>query len=125
MKLYAIQIRHCSPKDCKESIVGYVITENDTAIFDYIDKQLMFGTWSEWQEDSLTDPLIIYDDDCNVIGDEFFKEKMLRLRGEFNNPDADYSDAYYGITHYGWSEGKEISDEESNMLIRLGIATKI
>lgn len=47
---------------------------------------------------------------------------MLRLRGEFNDDDADYGDAYYGITHYGWEEGKDITPDEAETLLRLELA---
>ncbi len=124
MKLYSILIRHCAPKDCKESLIGYFFAENDLIIMDYIDKQLLSGIWSDrHNEDGLCD---IRDEDFNVVKkDVTYKEKILHFRGEFHDPEADYSDAYYGITHYGWTEGKEISSEEMETLVKLGIAIKI
>jgi hypothetical protein len=121
MKLHKIQIRHCAPKDCKESIVSYVLANNENQILSYIDKELLFGTWSDRHVDSLEDPISITDNEGNTIGTELYKEKMLRLRGEFNDEDADYSDAYYGVTHYGWDEGITISNEEAETLIKLNI----
>lgn len=120
MKLYTVRIRHCGPKDCKESIIGYFVAENDSAIMNYIDKELLGGIWKDRNdEDGLCE---ILDENYNVIGTETYSEKMIRIRGEFNNSDADYSEAYYGITHYGWDEGKHISDEEVNVLVNLGVA---
>jgi hypothetical protein len=121
MKLHKIQIRHCAPKDCKESIVTFVLANNENQILNYIDTELLFGTWSDRHDDSLSEPLSITNDDGDLIGSEFYKEKMLRLRGEFNDENADYSDAYYGVTHYGWDEGIEITDAEAKTLIKLNI----
>jgi hypothetical protein len=120
MNLYVIKIRHCSPKDCKESILGYYLATNDLSIMQYIDKKLMFGTWTDrHNEDGLFD---ITDNDGNIIGTETYFDRMLRLRGEFHDPDVDYSDSYYGITHYGWDEGKEISSTDISFLLNLGVA---
>ncbi|NCP98035.1 hypothetical protein GW796_08870 [archaeon] len=125
MKLFSILIRHCSQKDSKEAIVGYFIAANDTIIMNYIDKELMSGIWTDRNNDSLDSPIEIKDEDDILIGVECYKERMLRLRGEFNDQDADYSDAYYGITHYGWNEGIEISKEQEKELIILGVAVNI
>lgn len=123
MKLYSILIRHCAPKDCEESLVGYFIAENDSVIMEYINKELTSGIWEDrHNEDGMCE---IKDEDYNVIATVTYKEKMLHYRGEFNDPNASYDDAYYGITHYGWSEGKEISNEEFETLIKLDIAKKI
>ncbi len=119
MKLHKIQIRHCSPKDCKEAVVSYVLAENEEDIFDYIDKVLLFGIWSDRNQASLSNPLKIKNKEGELIGQEIYKEKMLRLRGEFNDEYADYSDAYYGVTHYGWDEGVEISQLDADVLIKL------
>lgn len=123
MKLYTILIRHCAPKDFKESIVGYFIAEDDTAIMEYINKELTSGIWQDRHEqDGLVD---IHDEDYNVIDTVTYKEKMLRIRGEFHDKWADYSDKYYGVTHYGWTEGKEVSKKEVEMLVKLGVAKQI
>ncbi len=120
MKLYTIKIRHCSQKDCKESILGHYIAENDLSVMQYIDKKLMSGTWTDrHNEDGLFD---INDTDGHFIGTETYFDRMLRLRGEFYDTDVDYSDAYYGITHYGWDEGKEISSTDISLLLSLGVA---
>ncbi len=125
MQLYSILLRHYSQKDSKTGIVTYVITDNEEKIYDYINQELIWGIWNDHHNDSLSEPIEIHDDDFNVIGTEFFKERMLRLKGEYNDPDADCSDLYYGKTHYGWSNSKEISTDEENTLVNLGIAIKL
>lgn len=124
MKLHKILMRHYAPKDSKEAIVLYVIANNESEILERLDAdngRYTYGAWKEKDEDS-EEPYEIYDDKYNVIGTETYMEKMLRLRGEYNDEDADSSDSYYGVTHYGWNEGVKISKEDADTLIRLGIA---
>ena len=56
-----------------------------------------------------------------IVGKETFKEKMIRLSGEINDEDYDFSDAYYGITLFGWSLLKENVTTNYAELIELGI----
>ncbi len=109
-KLFKILIRHCSQKDKKEAIVGYFLAYSDEQIYNYIDKELMSGIWTDNNNDS---------------NNNEYKNFLLSIRGQFNDPDADYSDGYYGITHYGWTEGKPISSNEEEVILRLGIAKNI
>jgi hypothetical protein len=119
MKLFQILIRHCAPKDCKESTAKWIVAPDDETVMHYIDKELTYGAWGD--RDKEDSPFTIYDEDYNHIGTETYFERMLRLRGEFNDPDASYDDAYYGVTHYGWEEGIDITEEEKATLLKLGI----
>jgi len=121
-KLYKIIFRHCSPKDTKEGIEECIIADNDKTVLDYVCSKYSEEWIDRDEDDGLTD---IYDDEYNVIGQEQYLVRMLRLRGEYNDPNASYDDAYYGITHYGWSEAIEIPDELAESLIKYGIATDI
>ncbi len=124
MKLHRILMRHCSPKDSVEVTKLFVVADSEQSILaklDDVKRRYTYGAWKEKSEDA-EEPFEIYDEDYKVIGTETYLEKMLRLRGEFNDEDADYSDAYYGVTHYGWDEGGEISNADADTLIRLGIA---
>lgn len=124
MKLHKILLRHCSPKDSVEVTKQYVLADKEIAILERLDAPEGRYTYGAWKEHSAEaeEPCNIYDDKYNVIGMETYLEKMLRLRGEFNDDDADYSDAYYGIRHWGWDEGVEISEGDAAVLLRLGIA---
>ncbi len=124
MKLFKIKMRHCAPRDCKESIFSYVLANDESQVLNYIDKEILFGIWSDRHHDSLSEP-IVTKEEGKIIHIEVYKEKMLRIKGEFNDENADYSDAYYGITHYGWEEGIEISESDANILLKLNLVIKI
>ena len=121
MKLYKILKRHYSPKDSEEGIEYFLVANNDEEVFNYLDKKELNGTWTDREEDS--DYLDIYDEDFNVVGQETYKQKMIRIGGEFFYDDADTSDCYYGVTHYGWKEEKNSKDlyQEVEVLKRLNM----
>lgn len=124
MKLHKILLRHCGPKDQVEVTWSHVITNSEAGILKRLDDpggRYTYGGWKDRSDES-EEPFEIYDDEHNVVGTETYLERMMRLRGEFNDEDADYEDAYYGIKHWGWSEGVEISDSDAATLLRLGVA---
>lgn len=106
MNLYRILVIHASPKDTHSSIECYMIAENDLEVFHWVDKELAYGSWTEDYNNE--EMLNIYDEEYNIIGQELYKDKMLRLHGEYFDPDASFDDAFYGVTHYGW----ELLDED-------------
>src|SRR6478672_11215589 len=109
MKIHQINVIHAAPKDRHESIELYAVADCEEQIYELLNEKV-FGKWSDKnEEDGL---LKIYDDDYNVTGMETYKQRVMRLRGDINDPDTDYSDAYYGVTLYGWDEGKDITQEE-------------
>lgn len=120
--LHTILIEHCAPKDRKKAIVQYILTDSEDKIYHFIDKELLSGIWNDHHNDSLKSPLRYSDEDGNFIKMETFKEKMMRLRGPYFDPFADYSDLYYGVTHYGWTPPQEISLEQQQALLELKIA---
>ena len=129
MKLFAIQFQHFSQKDRKSGIKLYALADSDEQVLarlDSEDEKFTRGSWSrqsgEMEEGD--DRLAIY---CEgyykaIRRDASYLAKMLRLRGEMNDPDAPVEDAYYGVTHWGWSESKEISEAQAEVLLELGIA---
>jgi hypothetical protein len=118
--MYKILLRHCAPKDCVEVVKQYVVADSELQVLNNINSEYQYGAWSDRNEEA--EEFEIYDEDYNVIGTETYLERMLRLRGEFNDENASYEDAYYGVTHYGWDEGVEISESDISVLLRLGIA---
>lgn len=117
--LYPIRIRHCAPKDCIELTV-FAVAQSDNQVVAGIDTVLNHGIWMDRHQDG--DVCEIYDDDYNFLGEESYLSRMLRIRGEFYDEDADFSDAYYGITHYGWDQPSLITIPQADMLINLDVA---
>lgn len=121
MKLYKILKRHYSPKDSEAGICYFLVANNAEEVFNYLDDKENNGIWNDRStEDGLLD---IYDDNFEVIGQETYKQKMIRICGEFFDEEADTSDSYYGVTHYGWKEVTNSKDlyKEVEVLKLLGI----
>lgn len=115
MNLYKILFAHSAPKDTKEGIETYLLAENDEEVYNYIDKEYNYECWRDQEEDH--EIFTLYDEDCNRIGTETFHEKIMRLKGEIEDEDYDYSDAYYGITLYGWKVVEEnVSNDFTNLV---------
>jgi hypothetical protein len=120
MNLHQILIRHCAPKDCKTAMVCWAIANSEAEILAKLDKKFTHGAWTDRSNED--GQLEIFDKEFKVIGTESYLEKMARLRGEYNDEDASFDDAHYGVTHYGWSEPTVITEEEANRLLELGVA---
>jgi len=121
MNLYEIQVKHCSPKNSHISTQAYLVAKNHEQVYEWIKSEPlnMINGWADSEEDGET--FDIYNDDFEVIGSETFKEKMIRIKGELNDEDYDYSDAYYGITLFGWREIGIITQDQLHVLNQLGI----
>jgi len=119
MNLYKILFSHSSPKDTKIGIKTYILAKNEDEVYNYIDKEFNCGGWKDKEDEG--EVFDIYDKDYKIIGTETFREKILRLKGEMNEEDYDYSDAYYGITLYGWELIKENLNDNFEELIKLGV----
>ena len=128
MNLYKIKCLHAAPKDIHRSISCLLLAENDEAVYEWlkseptIGEQTVYISYQDNENDNTT--FDIYDDDYNTIGTETFKEKMIRIKGEYNNEDYNYVDAYYGITLYGWELIKENPETDFTELIDTGILYK-
>jgi len=125
MNLYKIIFSHHSPKDCEDGIKALLLAENDEQVYDWISSDIEeSGINSYWYE-KRNDQFGIYDDEYEVIGEETFKERMIRLNGEINDDTVDFSGSYYGITLYGWELLKKDVLTDYSELIELGIVFKI
>lgn len=137
MLLHKILMRHAGPKSQVEVTLKYVLADNELAILEKLDEtggEYTYGAWKEreiFDEDAHDEDergpdgkriLPIYDESFEKVGTETYLQRMLRLRGEFNDSDADFDDAYYGIKHYGWDAGVKITAADAKTLVRLGIA---
>lgn len=104
-KLYKILVEHVAPKDSHISIECFLLAENDDVVYNWIDKEKQFGLWSDRDKDG--HKYAIYNMAYDIIGEETHKERMLRVKGDLNDEDKDYSDSYYGLTFFAWEEVAE------------------
>ena len=116
MKLYKIEVLHGAPKDSWTDIYEYIVAENDEQVYNWL---RLKASWNDNEEDNKI--FEIYDDEYNVIGTETFKEKMLRIKGDANDEDIEWADAYYGITAYGWVDMGDITNRQILILKSLNI----
>ena len=108
MNLYRINFLHAGPKDRAEGIVGYLLAENDEQVYDYINENIC-SSWLEEEE----------------YGEGLGKERILEIHGDMYDEDFDFSDAYYGITLYGWELIKENASGDYREMIELGIISTL
>ena len=124
MDIYKIQVQHFSQKDSHTSIEAFVLAESAEAVYQWIDKEKQCGYFSDMEDDG--EMCDIYDDDYNVIAQETFKEKMLRIGGQLYDEDYEPQDLYYGVTIYGWKKlDSNIPDVEISALKNIGILIEI
>lgn len=129
MNLYQIQLQHTAPKDTETAIACLLLAENDEQVYEWIKSadevknSHIYCSWDDNEEEG--EEFEIFNDDYEVVGTETFKEKIIRLKGEKNDEDYDYTDAYYGITLYGWELLKENVTTDYSELIELGICFKV
>lgn len=138
MNLYKIKFSHTAPKDTTEGLVCLLLTQgNDETVYNWIksepkinDKGL-YNSWNDYEklkydeerevfvdEDGDESDMYFSDSEYNPID---FKTKVLSIKGEMNDEDYDFSDAYYGITLYGWELLKENVTTDYSELIELGV----
>lgn len=113
MNLYKIKFSHSSPKDTECGIKCLLLAKNDEQVYEWIKSEPDIGgekLWNIWAD---------IEDSNNE-----FKHQMIQIKGEINDDDFDYSDAYYGITLLGWSLLKEDIKTDYSELIDLDIIKK-
>ncbi|ASA22589.1 hypothetical protein [Paenibacillus donghaensis] len=107
MNLYKIMFEHFAPKDSKAGIVTYLQAKSDEEVYEWLKSDPVAGNEGKIitsykykeEDDEIYD---VYDKEYNCIGQENFKERMIRLRGDMFDEDAEVEGAYYGVTLYGW-----------------------
>lgn len=103
MNIYKIHVQHFSQKDSHSSIEAFLLAESADDVYKWVDEKV-YGSYTDQNDEG--DALEIYDENYDVIGHETFKEKMLRVGGEFFDEDYEPQDLYYGCTIYGWEKLK-------------------
>ncbi len=131
MNLYKIIFSHHSPKDSKQGIKTLLLAENDEQVYNWIcsepeiEGDKLFNSWKENDKVTFDD---LDEDEWEWLDDngnpELFKDRMLRMEGEIDDDTIDFSDAYYGITLYGWELAKENVTSDYTELIECGLVLK-
>lgn len=108
MNLYKIVFSHAAPKDVERGIKGYVIADNDEAVYSYVDDRYKYNydNWANVGGETFS----IYDDTYQSICNVRFKGYYL---------DEDCS------TYFGWALIKAVDLDEIKVLLDLGIAEDI
>ena len=124
MNLYRIDVRHAGPKSSNDAIQCFLVSGDDENVYEWLkfegDRYYsdIYLSWSDHEDDpDCSDS--VYDDEYNVIGEESFKEQIVRLRGDINWDYFDFSDLYYGKKQYGWELLGEICQLEYAILKKL------
>ena len=130
MNLYRIDVEHVGPKDSHKSIECFLLANNDEDVYKYLDEKL-FGLWSGRHKDQQEEPdpedrfLNIENEYYEVIGRETYKQLYMRVKGELNDKDRSYDDAFYGITFYGWHLLQSgVNNDQIKNITNLGIEIK-
>ncbi len=121
MNLYRILVEHYAPKDCLESIAGYLLAENASEVYETIKdaSSEKFGMYLGWvgDEDEL------YWNEETEEEDLTHKEWVILNKGEMGE-DMFITDLYYGVTLTGWELVEENIDMDSEFIQKL-ISLKI
>lgn len=122
MNLYVIKFEHYSQKDSKIGIVTYVVAENDAQVYEWIKSEpkgedwVIFNSWKYYEEDGTEYEL--YDGDIKCIGEESFKDHIIRVCGQMYSEHSSYDDLYYGKSYFGWDIIKEnIQEHQIDVLM--------
>ncbi|RXZ77955.1 hypothetical protein EBB07_28255 [Paenibacillaceae bacterium] len=112
MNLYKIMFIHYSPRDSQKGILTYLVANTDEEVYEWLksdpklpDEMYIFTTYKDSERDE--ESFNLYDDEYNIIGNEFFKERIVRMRGDMFDKELELNDLYYGRTLFGWGLVKE------------------
>ena len=116
INLYRIVFSHSAPRDTEYGIKGFFLAHNEEEVYDYIDKEFNNRIWRDNEEDHVLSPI------DNSKHHETFRGKIIRLKGNINDEERDFSDAYYGISFYGWELiAEDVIPEDFSKSIELEI----
>lgn len=123
MNLYEIMMEHYAPKDSEKGIYTYLAAKSDEHVYEWLksvnevkDGRAIYNSY-QYNETN---------EKYNGDGEESFKERMIRLKGDFNDDEAEFPDLNYGVTLIGWKAVKEnITDEEIRIIQGTGISLEV
>jgi hypothetical protein len=142
--LVEVRFEHHAPKDSETGLKELVVANDLDQALSYIDKEHLLDYFAEAEEDNETE-----DVSSHYPTDEWWEkhpEKKAELAafgltvdewGDVQGPEMaitrwlsattwkDADDAFYGVTHWDWSNRQEISEADAEVLFRLGLAKDI
>jgi hypothetical protein len=121
--LYKIKLRHCSPKDYADAIKIYVIAKNDEEVFNHINKNYVYHSWTEDEE--YTHVPELETKEGKYLTFDTYKEYIMAAKGDWEDEKL-YRDLYYGATLHAWDLVKEnLSAVEVEVLKNTKVATEL
>lgn len=131
MNIYEIMLEHYAQKGSEKGILTYLAAQSDEEVYEWLksdptlkDERSLYTSYKDNENDEKV--FEIYDDNYEVVGEEAFKERMIRLKGDLHDEDADFSDLYYGKTLIGWKLVKEdVTEQDIKIIQDAGISLEI
>ena len=149
LTLVKLAFVHYSPKDSEDGVKAFLIVDSDdclvpvasSRLIAYIKENCIFSL-DDYAEDE--DGVYLSSDwiasHPNAV--DRAKEAGLKVKTKYGltevegnkrdiilalqgNTAFEVEEAYYGVTQYDWSDLRQITDAEAEMLVNLGIATRI
>lgn len=141
MILIDLRFTHHSPKDSETGTKELLIAESIEQALPYIDSEHLRDYLKESKHDE--------DNGYHSVSDEWWEQNPGRKEeaeamdltvGEHGDVEGpahlltlwwqgttwkDTDDAFYGVTHHEWSIQKPLAEEETTVLLRLGLAKDI
>jgi hypothetical protein len=116
VRLFKIYVKHYAPKDSHESVEGFLLAKTEEEVCIFVKTRLGHSEIEDLDKEVKT-----YDDDFNYVTHESHKARLIRFGGDLFDPNVEISDAYYGVTHYGWKHVGAASPEEIAFMRRMDL----
>lgn len=141
--LFTLRFTHYSQKDSATGIITYLIAHNDSEVVEYVGQK--YPIIEDDQNDESEGFLYLEAEDVEkrpellssalALGlsvdksyiDSYEISGLSHLLTRWNKGDdwKEPADLYYGATFYNWRESKQITQNELDVLYKLGIAKDI
>lgn len=119
MNLYRIIVLHGAPKDTHISTETYLEAPDEGSVAEWINQNRVHGHWFPDDDDEEN----MRCDDGPEYKEIPFREWVMKRKGDLDD-DEGWSDAYYGVTKWGWEQIEGASPADIETLVRLGIAVQ-
>lgn len=140
--LVKLAFTHYSPKDSEDGVKAFLIVDSEDRLIAHIGKECILSL-DDYADDGETSVCVTNDwlkSHPNAV--DRAKQAGLTVETEYGLTDIggnkrnlilalqgdtafDAEDCYYGVTHYDWSDQRQITGSEAEMLVSLGVAVRI